>query len=238
MLGNQDNSKIKYPSFRIDDILNFGSNDLPSASDYEDKRSKYDQKFEDKFDQPINLSSIKYSKDDVFSAGLPFGLHGTYENLSKNLNENQFQKNKSSVSSSSPTLSVGSSDSPLFNQFSPTITTSKSPIIDQLIKCNLNETDCLKANRSPTCSDESNHNSSFCNSSLPNRFFAQPYSQSIEDFYLKLNKNQFANKAGNQPFAEAIDYDKPIDVSVHNINDTLKKFQQECKFFFCSFLDV
>ena len=257
------NSKVKYPSFRIDDILNsnFGTrtlhnirpennendlrtyqNELEASGENALKTASEDELIAD--DQPINLSSECSKKsDNLFN--LPFNFQ---TNLQKSLQtnesftESQYKnlKSISSISSSSPTLSVGSSDSPSFqNQPSPT---SKSPTIDQLIKCNdLNSSSNDLKNHFPTnllslsLCDETNHsypNSSLSNASLPDGpfFIGQQYPRSaIEEFYLKLNKKQLENSEPNK--FESATFDKPVDeLSLHNISDALKKFQQDCKY--------
>lgn len=241
MLTN-DNSKIKYPSFRIDDILNndFGiSTDSQTTNDFDDfKLSKFknakliDDKFndkiddEDKFDQPINLSSIKYRKDELFNSVLPatFNLE-KYENLTT----------KSSISSSSPTLSVGSNDSPTFNHLTPI---SKSPIIDQLMKCNLNDANNLKTTilNSSICRDDSNTFNDLSNDLSKSILINQQNSQLTDDFFIKLNKNQFSDKeiTLNRSF-DAMNYDKSMNADDHSpidFNDTFKKIHQKCKCFF------
>ena len=206
MLTNDD-SKIKYPSFRIDDIL---KNDFRSHSDDDLHQTN---------DEPINLSSLKCKKEFLNSS-----LQQSIQ-MNENSNENQFKnlKSISSISSSSPTLSVGSSDSPSFNQFLPI---SKSPIIDQLIKCNLSNTNDFKANLLNAFSDGSNHHLSL-SANLSNPFFINQYPQStIENFYLKLNSNKLTGETINHN--KTLDY-LSEDISL-NINDALKKLQhQNCK---------
>lgn len=214
MLAN-DNSKTKYPSFRIDDILN---NDFRPTNSPSDDLQSGELNYDDKFDQPINLSSLKLSKNEL-------------------LDTNQFKnlKSISSISSSSPTLSVGSNSPSFHNQFSPT---SKSPIIDQIIKCNLN--DNLQPNRNFDVNNLKStfplNNSALCCPDEPSHSFAQSSSffnsscspQTIEDFYLKLNKSQLENY---QKTVQTDDMQMENNLN-NNLNDALKKIHQNCKFCF------
>lgn len=266
-VNSRSSTKVKYPSFRIDDILNddFGTRSLRSEfrATNDDERGQRTDRMralesnalkaasEDEStvdDQPINLSSMEYPKRAENLLNLQFNLQ-----MNENFSESKFKnlKSISSISSSSPTLSVGSSDSPSFpNQLSPT---SKSPSIDQLIKCNLNHGAFNELNSGPNhlkgqfptsllslspCSDETDHSqpniSEHVNLSSPFFNGPQQYPRSaIEDFYLTLNKKQIEDHEANK--FELTTFDKPVDslteeVSLHNISDVLKKFQQDCKY--------
>lgn len=200
------NSKIKYPSFRIDDILN---NNFKSNNNQDDPQIN-ELNYDDKFDQPINLSSLKFEKQQTYDGN----------EFNKNL------KSISSISSPSPTLSVGSptlsgsSDSPTclsnfqnhHHQFS---SISNQPIIDQLIKYN-NLNDNLQNFK---LLNSANTDESFNQQS----FLINQYSQSIDDFYLKFNKNNHLENNEKQT---------DDDSSNDNLKTVIKKLHQDCKYFF------